>query len=197
MNEKVQTINSAEMEILSEFPFEGDRQILERLRNVSVAYRLGILGDDFIIASQSDSVNNPKLNTVPPDATERFKLVIGNSIKRNWWSGNIAFELKNFDAILARLQEIYGARPARAIDLDEQDFANGKDKMSVRKNSVMPHNVGQPIVNLQITNYRRLAIDDSESDGWHLYVTPETGEKIMKEMQKIQPIVKARLQTNK
>ena len=193
MNSEVEKIDSSKMEVLSEFAFEGDVNILEQLRNVSVAYRIGILDDNFIIASQSDSVNNPKINNIPQDATEKFKSVIAEAIKRNWWSGNIAFELENFDAVLNRLEEIYGERPAREIDLNELDIVNGKDKIAVSKMSIMPNNVGQPINSVQLTNYRKVDMDDYVSSGWHLYVTPETGLKLMDEMKSIRPIIEKRL----
>jgi hypothetical protein len=179
VSEKAEVIDTSRMEILSEFSSAADSG------GVMIPYRIGTLGGDFIIAPQSSIAQKPQGKVLPENVNERTKLVFENGIKRDWWSGDIVFGLENFDAVLARLEEIYGARPARVIDLNELDFVSEKDKMSVRTNSVMPHNVGQPIVSLQISNYRLLTIDDADSDGWHLYVTPETGEKLVKEMQKI------------
>lgn len=191
MGEKIETIDSSQMEILSEFHYEGEMQ------DNRVAFRLGILGSDFIIASQSKRGETAEAKIIPDDADERTQAYFENRIERDWWGGDIVFQLQNFDAVLRRIEEIYGVRPAREIDLNELEIESGKDKMGIRKNSVMPHNVGEPIVTLQIINQRRVIIDDSDLLGRFLYVSPETGEKLMIEMQKIEPFVKAKLQTIK
>jgi hypothetical protein len=189
MDEKIETIDSSQMEILSEFLDDEEN-------SGSIAHRLGVLGNDFIIASQTSIAKKPQGKVIPQDVDERTRAVFIRGIKHDWWRGSIVFELKNFDAVLERIEEIYGVRPAREIDLNELEIESGKDKMGIRKNSVMPHNVGKPIVTLQISNTRRLEIDGLELGGWDLYVSPETGEKLMIEMQKIEPFVKAKLQTN-
>lgn len=186
MNENVETIDSSQMEILSEFrgvDAEWD----------SPAYRLGVLGDDFIIASQNSIVNKPQGKVVPENVNERTKAVFEKGIKNDWWSGSIVFELKNFDGVLERLQELYGERPAREIDLNDFDIVNGKDQIGVRKNSVMPNNVGKPIVSTQISNTRLLEMDDLKLNGWDLFLTPETGLILMDEMKRIRPIIESKL----
>lgn len=190
MNQKAEAIDSSRMEILSEFDGAPDED------GETIPYRLGVLGEDFIVASQSSIARKPQGKVVPENANERTKFVFENGIKRDWWSGDIVFELKNFDGVLQRLEEIFGERPARPIDLNAVDIINGKDEIAVSLNSVMPHNVGAPVVTVQISIYRALKIDINETDGWHLYLAPETGEKLMKEMQKIQPLIKAKLQTS-
>ena len=182
MNENVEIIDSSEMEILSEFRGENTEWD-------APAYRLGIIGSNFVVAVQDPIVETEKGKRIPEGVDERTRKVFENGIKNNWWGVNIVIELKNFDGVLARLEELYGERPAREIDLNDYDIANGKDKLGVRKNSVMPNNVGQPIVNTQISNTRSLKIDYLELNGWDLYVSPETGLKLMDEMKRIRPIV--------
>ena len=186
MSENVEKIDSSEMEILSEFRGKDTK-------DDAPLYRLGTLDNNFIIAVQSNMINKPIGKKIPENADERTRNILEMYMQRNWWLGKVAFELKNFDGVLARLEEIYGERPAQEIDLNNYDIINGKDKLGVRKNSVMPNNVGKPIVTTQISNTRLVEMDDLELNGWDLFVTPETGLKLMDEMKRIRPVIEKRL----
>lgn len=187
MSDKIETIDSSRMEILSEFAVPDED-------GVTIPYRIGVLDGKFILASQSGIAQKPQGKVVPENVDARTKTVFERGIERGWWSGDIAFGLENFDAVLERLEEIYAARPSRSIDLNDFDIKNGGDTGSVRMNSIAPHNVAAPIVSLQLTNYRLMNLDGVEKEGWHRYLSPQTGEKLMIEMQKIQPLVRAKSQ---
>ena len=188
MDETAEIIDSSEMEILSEFQSE-----ITEDEEFATPYRLGVLNNNLIVTAQNTIAYKPQGKKIPEDADEKTKIAVEKNIKRNWWRGRLVFELKNFEGVLARLEEIYGERPAREIDLNELDIINGKDKIAVSKMSVMPNNVGQPINSVQLTNYRKVDMDDYVSSGWHLYVTPETGLKLMDEIKRIRPVVENKL----
>ncbi len=188
MNEEVEKIDSREMEILSEF--ESDTTDDE---GFATHYRLGVLNSDLIVTSQSTIAFKPQGKIVPENYEEERKVNFRKLIERDWWGGDVLFELKNFDGVLQRLEEMYGERPAREIDLNNFDIINGKDKIGVRKNSVMPNNVGAPIVTTQISNTRLIEMDISRRNGWDLYLSPETGLKLMDEMKRIRPVIQQKL----
>ncbi len=188
MNEDVEVIDSMQMEVLSEFQSE-----IEKGEEFQTSYRLGVLNGDFIVSVQNTIAHKPQGKIIPQGVDERVRRLYQRDIARNWWGGNLLFELKNFDGVLQRLEELYGERPARKIDLNDFEIENGKDQMGVRKNSVMPNNVGQPIISTQITNYRWLDLDDVKKEGWHLYLSPETGLKLMDEMRRIRPVIEQKL----
>ncbi len=188
MSENVEVIDSMQMEVLSEFQSE-----IEKGEEFQTSYRLGVLNNDFIVSVQSTIAHKPQGKIIPQGVDERVRRLYQRDIARNWWGGTVLFELGNFDGVLQRLEEIYGERPARKIDLNEYDIVNGKDQLGVRKNSVMPNNVGQPIVTTQISNTRFLEMDDVRKNGWDLYLTPETGLKLMDEMHRIRPVIQQKL----
>ena len=193
MNEAIEVIDSSKMEILSE------AQILDadepENQHDYHNYRFGVLENNFVIAVQPDPARKALRKNMLINADEYVKAAYAQGSARDWWSATMAFELQNFDAVLMRLEEIFGLRAPREIDLNDFDIVNGKDKLGVRVNSIMPNNVGQPIVSLQIANARRLNWEGVELGRTDLFASLAAGEAIMKEMQKIQPIIKTRLQT--
>ncbi len=188
MNEDVEKIDSREMEILSEFESE-----IEKGEEFATHYRLGVLNGDLIITSQATIAFKPQGKIVPADIEEEQKEKFRKIIERDWWSGVVLFELKNYDGVLQRLEEMYGERPAREINMNELDIVNGKDQIAISKNSVMPNNVGTPIVTTQINNFRLVELDDSQNGGWRFYASPETGLKLMDEMKRIRPVIQQKL----
>ncbi len=190
MSENAEIIDSMQMEVLSEFQSE-----IEKDEELPTSYRLGVLNGDFIVSVQGSIAHKPQGKIIPDGVDERVRKLYERDIARQWWTGTVLLELKNFDGVLTRLEEIYGERPARKIDLNDFDIKNGKDQMGVRKNSVMPNNVGAPIVTTQISNTRYLEMDDVRKNGWDLYLTPETGLKLMDEMHRIRPAIQQKLMT--
>lgn len=189
MNEELEIMDTSLMKILIEFPSPNKQE------DGLLAYRLGAFNGNFVISGQSTRVDKPIARVVAPDASEREKMVTAYEVERDFWIGRTFFELQNFAAVLERIEEVYGVRPARQIDLETNDFEikAGKDLIAVRMNAVMPHNVALPIITFQLTNQRRAEMDLLNLNGWDLYISPETGEKLMREMQRIKPLVEAEL----
>lgn len=82
-NQLLEVIDSGQMKILSEFPFEGEMQ--ERI----ISYRIGVLNENFIIAGLSSRSQNPQFRTIPQNGTEREKLGAEYEIKRGFWFGKV------------------------------------------------------------------------------------------------------------
>lgn len=194
MSEEAEIIDSSEMRILSEFAFEGDEKVLEQVRETATTYRIGLLDGNILIADKDELQDTSKILEAAKNGTERHQIVVADWKKRDWWRVKIIFEIKNFNAVLTRLEEIYQAQPAREIDLNAFEITGGEDEIGVRINSVMPHNVGKPIVTLQIVNARTAKIDAAyETKSLQLITTPETGRRLMSEMQKLKPVIEEKL----
>ncbi len=184
----MENIDSSKMEVLSEFA-SGNSEL-----DGYLTFRLGIFGDNFIISGLSTRSKNPLAFIIPEDATDRVKMVSKYQIERGFWRTRIFFELKNFNAVLERIEEVYGVRKAKEKkDFNDFDIKAGKDLIAIEKNSVMPNNVAKPVVTLMISNQREGHLDLLEMGGFTIYVAPETGLKMMDEMQKIKPIIEKRL----
>ncbi len=177
MNDEFETIDTAEMEILAEFP--------TRVSEKTDAYRLGVAGENFILSGHSLLSKNKS----DAEMSEREIQVFEYARKRNFWSGKIFFELENFDAVLQRLQEIFDGGTVAPLRKNGFDIARGKDLIAIEKNSVMPHNAGQPIETLLIGNQRPANLDLLKSNGFTIYLAPENGLKLLAEMRNIKPAV--------
>lgn len=185
-NQPMEKIDSSQMEILSEFLTETDKP------EEKTAYRIGVLGENFIIASQAERAKRPDANVVPPDFNERQKFVFEYLIARNWWSGDIFFELQNYNKVLESITKIYD--PTKPQIPDAFEIQNGQDDIIININSVFPHNAGKPIVTLHMVNYREGNMDLGDDTSWHIYLPLETGKRIMQEMQNIALKIKNRLE---
>lgn len=188
MNENVTELDSSEMQILSEFDAEATVHKNAQEKYGSDYYRIGLLGNFVLISTKSEVSEEDlqvRLNVIKT-GNERASRGMESWMKHDWWNVHLVFETDSYDQVLGRMEEIYDLKPYKEIDLNKIEIKQGNDKIAVRLNSVMPHDVGEPIVTLQMVNYRLMAIDDGIADDmWQLITTPETGYKIMTEMQRL------------
>ncbi len=71
-------------------------------------------------------------------------------------------------------------------EVDYFSFKSGSDFLVIGVTSTFPHTSFKPIVSFNITNNRRAVLDGDESGGRNLYMSLETGEKMLAEMKRIQ-----------
>lgn len=65
----------------------------------------------------------------------------------------------------------------------------GADFLIVRIIETFPHTSMKPLVKLKLTNNREAILDTTERGGWFLYMSVETGRKMLAEMKRIEPQV--------
>lgn len=192
MSEQTVKLESSEMKILSEFAAQETVHKDAQAEYGADFYRIGTLNGFIIISTKSevsDSTLAIRLQQIKT-GTEREKRVVENWMRHDWWSVRLIFEKDNYDAVIERLEEIYGLKSYRELNLNEPEIKQGNDEIGVRMNSVMPHNAGKPIETLQIVNYRLLEVDGFDADGmWQLITAPETGKKILDELKKLKLVV--------
>lgn len=187
-----ESIKSDAVRVLSEFDFAGDVKILERIHTVYTKYRIGLLDGNFLIAGKNENDDfEAIIAETEREGTEHGKKVIRDLQRRDWWKTLLVFQAINLDSIIERLEEIYVLKTSPETDLNELEIISGKDQIAIRINSIMPHNAGKPIISFQFVNYRSIKIDNGyETAEMQLLTTVETGEKLMTELRKAQPIVK-------
>lgn len=97
-------------------------------------FRFGILGDDLIISGLSTRSGNPLARVIPEDVSERLKLALQYDVDHDFWRATIFFELRNFNAVLERIKEVYGVRKAKEKkDFNDFDIKAGKDLIAIEK----------------------------------------------------------------
>lgn len=188
MDERVIELDSSKMHVLSEFDAETTVHKNAQEKYGADFYRIGLL-ENFVLISTKSEVSEEDLQVrlnVIKTGNERARRGMETWMRHDWWNVHLVFETGSYDQVLERLEEIYDLKPYKEIDLNKIEIRQGNDKMAVRLNSVTPHDVGESIVTLQMVNYRLMAIDDGITDDmWQLITTPETGYKIMTEMQRL------------
>lgn len=188
MDQSVIELDSSEMHVLSEFDAEATVHKSAQEKYGADFYRIGLL-ENFVLISTKSEVSEEDLQVrlnVIKTGNERARRGMETWMRHDWWNVHLVFETGSYDQVLERLEEMYDLKPYKEIDLNKIEIRQGNDKMAVRLNSVTPHDVGEPITTLQMVNYRLMAIDDGITDDmWQLITTPETGYKIMTEMQRL------------
>lgn len=195
MSEDITYLDTAKMEVLSEFPLEGDIEMLERVRQVIHHFRIAYLDGNILICGKSDTIDPQKIldSVNTPDAYEGGRRYVNNWQKRDWWSIKTVFEVLNYNDVLRRLEETYGLKPQSVTDFNKIQIENGKDSLSVSLDSIVPQNWGRAVVTLQVINWRDIVIDNNDMNTmWEIRLTEESGHRLMTEMQNLRPILAER-----
>lgn len=206
MIEEMETIDSGNMKVLSEFAGEdeaGDGRI---------AFRLGTLGDDFIIASQSQRAKMKDADVIPTDEEtdaefeelfdeddfeseaeriaekmemrENTKKSYADSIRRGWWSGDILFEKQNLKVVGDALSDVLAGK---LVESGERAFIikRGKDHLSIGAVSNWGHNMTDPEEKATLQNLRDVELDGIEIGMSSLNINVSTAKKLNEEIGKI------------
>lgn len=185
--QEVPVVSSHNMEILSEFRYVGE------IRKKQLNFRLGVFENYFVVATQSEVVEYNPPYQIPEDATEKLKEIIKISTQYNYWSGDVFFDLRNYSAVLEKMKQRYKLSEPTPEKPDSFDVEDYGDKLVIAIYSVFPHNVGVPIVSFQLRNAIAAKLDVHNYSSYNLWVSPETGEKMLGEMIRIEPEIKERL----
>lgn len=202
----METIDSGNMEVLSEFASEDDAD------DGRIAFRLGTLGDDFIIASQSQRAKMKDSDVIPSDEEtdaefdelfddddfeseaeriaekmemrENTKKSYADSIRRGWWRGNILFEKQNLKVVNDALSDVLAGK---LVESGERAFIikQGKDHLGIGAVSNWGHNMTAPEEKATLQNLRDVELDGIEIGKNSLHVNVSTAKKINEEIGKI------------
>ncbi|MGI8554874.1 MAG: hypothetical protein ACR2LT_00740 [Pyrinomonadaceae bacterium] len=98
--------------------------------------------------------------------------------------GTFLYERVNHTRIIAKIEDIYAGK-LKELDKDYFSFKNGKDFLVIGITSTFPHTSFKPITSFNITNNRRVIIDNLELGNWDLYMSVETGKLFLAELKRI------------
>lgn len=198
----MEVIDSGQMRVLSEFrcPDEADDN--------RVGFRLGVLGDDFIIASKAARGETVDANVIPTDEEtdqefdelwaeeyeteaereaarlemrEHTKKSYADSIRRGWWQGNILFEKRNLQAIGDALANVLAGE---LVGSGERAFQIecGKDFLSIGAVSNWGHAMPAPEDRVTLQNLRDVELDGIEIGMAPLHIHGLTARKLNEEI---------------
>ncbi|MGI8554873.1 MAG: hypothetical protein ACR2LT_00735 [Pyrinomonadaceae bacterium] len=94
------------------------------------------------------------------------------------------YERVNHLELIARTEDVYTGKLPE-LNIEHFKIKKGKDFLVIGINSVFPHTSFKPIIKFDLTNNRRANIDGRESSGWDMYMSVETGRKMLEEMKRI------------
>lgn len=149
---QIETIDSSQMQVLSDFRF-----VDEPINNIE-HYYLGVLGDKFMT---------------------RIRDLEGNV------RGKVFFERANYAEVMAKMENVFAGK-LKQQDVDYFTVKQGLDFLVIGITTTFPHTASAPIISFNLTNNRRAILDDLNLGGWDLYMSIETGEKMLSEMKRIE-----------
>ena len=205
MNENTENIDSENMRVLSEFRSKGETE------NNEAAFRLGVLGSNFIIATKSKRGETTDANIIPTDeeinmefdedfadeyATEaernaarnemreNTKKFYENSIRRGWWNGDILFEKSNLKSVYDTLTKVLAGK---LVESGERSIKikQGKDYLGIGAISNWGHSMPAPEDRVTLQNLRKVVLDGIEMGKVSLNVNVPTAKKLNEEIGKI------------
>ena len=133
------------------------RYVDEPINNIE-HYYLGILDDTFLT---------------------RIKDLAGNFV------GKVFFDRANYAEVVKKMEDVYAGK-LRELSVDNFSFQKGNDFLVIGITETFPHTSFKPIISFNITNNRKANLDGRERGGWFLYMSQETGRKMLAEMKRIQ-----------
>lgn len=98
----------------------------------------------------------------------------------------VFFDLVNYAEVVRKIEDVYAGKLKDVPDVDYFSFKGGKDFLVIGITSIFPMAAFKPIVNFNITNNRRAVLDGDESGRHNLYMSLETGKKMLTEMKRIE-----------
>ncbi len=205
MSEEIETIDSGNMKVLSEFRCKYE------INDSPSAFRLGVLGDEFIIATPILREDKKGANVIPTDAEidqefnedfaddyeteaereaarmemrEHTKKYYADSIRRGWWSGDILFEKQNLKAVGDALTDVL---TGKLVESGERAFIikRGKDHLAVGAVSNWGHNMSAPEENATLQNVRNVELDGTKIGMKTLHINVAAARKLNEEIGRI------------
>lgn len=95
------------------------------------------------------------------------------------------YERANHAPLINRIEDALAGK-LRDSAKDYFNIERGADSLIVRIIETFPHTSTKPLVKFKLTNNRQANIDGTERGGWFLYMSIETGKKMLEEMKRIQ-----------
>ncbi len=99
--------------------------------------------------------------------------------------GKVFFERTNYEEVLKRCEDVYAGKLLEVPDVDYFNIEKNQDDILVGINAVFPHTSFKPIVKFFLQNNRRAKLDGLELPVWDLFMSFETGKKMLAEMERI------------
>lgn len=95
------------------------------------------------------------------------------------------YERANHAELINRIEDALAGK-LRESPKDYFTIERGADSLIIRVIETFPHTSTKPLVKFKLTNNREANLDGTERGGWFLYMSIETGKKMLEEMKRIQ-----------
>lgn len=98
------------------------------------------------------------------------------------------YERANHTELVNRIEDAFAGKLKDSAK-DYFSIKQGEDSLIVRIIETFPHTSMKPLIKFKLTNNREANLDGNERGGWFLYMSVETGKKMLEEMKRIRPQV--------
>ncbi len=142
--------------------------------------RMQVLADFRYVDEPINNIEHYYLGILDDTFLTRIKDLAGNFV------GKVFFDRANYAEVIEKMEDVYAGKLKDVPDVDYFSFKSGRDFLVIGITSTFPHTSFKPSVSFNITNTRRVALDGDESGGRNLYMSLETGKKMLAEMKRIE-----------
>ncbi len=97
----------------------------------------------------------------------------------------VFFERDNYRDVLATMEDIFAGKLIER-QVDDSTIRQGLDNLIIGITTTFPQTASAPVISFHLTNNRRATLDELNLGGWDLYMSIETGKKMLDEMKRIQ-----------
>ncbi len=96
----------------------------------------------------------------------------------------VFFERANYDAVVAKMEDVFAGQLIEQ-QIDFFTVEQGLDSLLIGITTTFPQTASAPVISFYLTNNRRAILDELNLGGWDLYMSVETGKKMLDEMKRI------------
>jgi hypothetical protein len=140
--------------------------------------RMQVLSDYRYVDEPINNIEHYYLGILDDKFMTRIRDLEGNV------RGKVFFERANFAEVIAKMEDVF-AGELKQQDVDYFIVKQGLDYLVIGITTTFPHTASAPIISFNLTNNRRAILDELQLGGWDLYMSIETGKKMLNEMKRI------------
>lgn len=138
-----------------------------------------VLADFRYVDEPANNIEHYYLDILDDKFLTKIKDLAGNFV------GKVFFDRTNFAEVVEKMEDVYAGK-LRDLNIDYFNIEKGKDDLIISITETFPHTSFEPIIRFKLSNNRRVVIDGDESGGRDLYMSQETGRKMLAEMKRIE-----------
>ncbi len=142
--------------------------------------QMTVLADFHYLGEVVNNIEHYYLGVLDNKFMVRTRGLTGNT------RGDFFIDRSNYAAVVEKTSDVYDGKLKDVPDVDYFSFNGGKDFLVIGITSIFPMAAFKPIVKFKLMNKRRAKLDGLDLGGWDLYMSLETGKKMLVEMKRIE-----------